>query len=91
MTREIQFLIKKENVNLKELVKKYARKAQGTAMKEKAEEEAASNPHINYGLMGNRITLRIGVSVPSWIKPCYRARFGQNTNRRKSGFLNGPK
>ena len=46
-------------------MKKYARRAQGSTLKAKAVEEAAGNPHIDYGLMGNRITLRIGVSVLS--------------------------
>ena len=61
MTREILFLIQREKERVKEFVMKAARKAEGKHIKAEALEKKDNNPHIHYGLNGNRIFHRINV------------------------------
>ena len=63
MCKEIEYMIYRENVRIKDWVWRCAKKAQGVHKKAEALEERAKNTHINYGLTGNRIFFRISVST----------------------------
>ena len=61
MTREIMFLIQRDGEKTRELARKTARKAQGAQLKAEALEKRENEPHIFYGLNGNRIMHRVNV------------------------------
>ena len=61
MTREIMFLIQRDGEKTRELARKTARKAQGAQLKAAALEKRENEPHIFYGLNGNRIMHRVNV------------------------------
>jgi len=65
MCKEIEYMIYRENVRIKDWVWRCAKKAQGVHKKAEALEERAKNTHINYGLTGNRIFFRISESTIS--------------------------
>ena len=61
MTKDIEFLIRREKDRVKDWVMNAARKAEGKHKKNEALEKKDNNPHIHYGLNGNRIFHRINV------------------------------